>query len=735
MVDATTGLVTALTVGTSIIHYTVSGIGGCSDAMASIVLTVASVVNSGTLSGSSNLCVGTTYLFASTVLGGRWSSSDPSVATVDPISGLVTSLVHGTTIISYLVNATGGCPSAAASISLQVNSLPTLQIQPIPPVCFPNTVNIASSNITLGSDSNLSFSYWIDTNTTIPLLNPTAVAFSGVYYIKGVNPVTGCSTTLPVVVSIRSADTVVIDTSICAPAFFVLGAQQFGVTGNYQVNFTNALGCDSLVFLGLTVFDNPMALINPMGDTAFCAGDSVVLLSNSGNALTFQWLLNGAPIPGALNNTFTARVGGQYQVIVSFGNSCFDTSEIQNVSVHLNPIALISQFGSVSICSGSSLQISASPIPGATFVWYRNGIPLPNQNSLNLTIDSAGQYYFKVATVSCEDFSDTLTVAVVSRPLAIIFPSGSTTFCDGGFVTLNAVQFPGASIVWLLNGIPMPGPASFSLVATQSGVFRAVITLGACSDTSGTIAVNVIRGPNASIDVIGDTSFCDGQFVLLAAPAVSGISYTWLNSGMPILGQNSRLLSVSVSGTYQVVMTNTFGCSDTSSAQITIMRPRPTAPTILISPTRDTLFSSIATGNQWYYNGIPISGATDQSLVITANGSYFSKVVGLNGCISDTSNIVTINNIGVGDEPWFGVKLYPNPTSGETWIEFNLPAVLDFGIDVTSLAGTFVRRFDFNRVHNASKFRLDLTDVSEGVYFVHVKSGSSAYFMKLIKSR
>jgi hypothetical protein len=165
------------------------------------------------------------------------------------------------------------------------------------------------------------------------------------------------------------------------------------------------------------------------------------------------------------------------------------------------------------------------------------------------------------------------------------------------------------------------------------------------------------------------------------------------------------------------------------------MRPRPTAPTILISPTRDTLFSSIATGNQWYYNGIPISGATDQSLVITANGSYFSKVVGLNGCISDTSNIVTINNIGVGDEPWFGVKLYPNPTSGETWIEFNLPAVLDFGIDVTSLAGTFVRRFDFNRVHNASKFRLDLTDVSEGVYFVHVKSGSSAYFMKLIKSR
>jgi hypothetical protein len=578
----------------------------------------------------------------------------------------------------------------------------------------------------------LILSYWLNSSATIALNNPNAVAQSGVYYIRGLNPVTGCFSVRPISVTIRSIDTVVVDTAICSPSILTIGTQQFAATGNYQVRFTNSFGCDSMVFIRLTVYNNPVAFINPLGVTAFCTGDSVVLRSNIGSGLTFRWLLNGNIIPGATSNTLTARDSGQYQVVVSFGNSCLDTSAILSVTVNTRPNAVISQSGAISLCVGNSIAVSAAAVQGANYTWYRNGFPIPNQNTRNININSAGFYYFRVATSTCEDFSDTLFVTVSPRPIASITAAGPTNFCQGGSVSLNAAQFPGSTVSWLLNGIPITGANNFTLLATQSGVYRAVLTLGNCTDTSGAITVNVFPAPLASITVIGDTSFCEGQFVQLSAPQINGVSYTWLNNGIPVLGQYSRLLTVRSSGVFQVVMVNPLGCSDTSSAQVTIMRPRPAAPLITINATRDTLISSIANGNQWYYNGFPIVGATGQRLAVTANGLYFSIVTGINGCPSDTSNIINLTTVNTPEEDDFSFNLFPNPSNGLTWLELDLPGIKDVEVEITTVGGALIRRLYLERTHGQSKHPVDLSDVSDGVYFVNVKYSGSVRTKKLI---
>jgi hypothetical protein len=165
------------------------------------------------------------------------------------------------------------------------------------------------------------------------------------------------------------------------------------------------------------------------------------------------------------------------------------------------------------------------------------------------------------------------------------------------------------------------------------------------------------------------------------------------------------------------------------------MRPRPIAPVISLNNTRDTLFSSIAIGNQWYYNGIPINGASAQTLAISANGVYFSIVTGLNGCPSDTSNKINITNVGVGDFSDLNLRLYPNPTSGETWLEFNLQKVMDLTIEVTNAVGAVVKSYNLEQVQSVSKYKLDLADISEGVYFVNIKSDKSFVSKKLLIAR
>jgi hypothetical protein len=727
--------VSAISAGTATITYTVIGSGGCPNATATRIVTVTATLSAGTLSGNQNLCVGSTDTYTSTVTGGSWSSSNTAVATVNASTGLVTAITAGTVIITYIVNPSGGCSGDTATRSLTINRLPNLVLGSVLPVCSPSSIDLTIGSLTSGSDSGLILSYWLNANATIPLINPAAVAQSGTYYVRGLNPVTGCASIQPINVTIRSIDTVVVDTAICSPSILVIGTQQFAAAGNYQVALTNVFGCDSMVFIRLTVYNNPVAFISPLGPTAFCSGDSVILRSNLGTGLTFRWLLNGSIIPGATNNSFVARDSGQFQVIVSFGNTCVDTSAILNVTVNPRPVGVISQSGNISLCSGNSLVVSASPIAGATYVWYRNGFPIPNQNSFNITVNSAGFYYFKVSNATCEDFSDTLIISISQRPISLVTASGPTSFCQGGLVVLNAAQFPGSSVRWLLNGNPIPGATGFSFTASQSGVYRAVLTLGTCSDTSGIINVNVLPTPVSSITVIGDTSFCEGQFVQLTGPQLSGISYTWLNNGVPVFGQYGRVIVVRNSGVFQVVLTNPLGCSDTSSAQRTIMRPRPIAPVISLNNTRDTLFSSIAIGNQWYYNGIPINGASAQTLAISANGVYFSIVTGLNGCPSDTSNKINITNVGVGDFSDLNLRLYPNPTSGETWLEFNLQKVMDLTIEVTNAVGAVVKSYNLEQVQSVSKYKLDLADISEGVYFVNIKSDKSFVSKKLLIAR
>jgi hypothetical protein len=62
-----------------------------------------------------------------------------------------------------------------------------------------------------------------------------------------------------------------------------------------------------------------------------------------------------------------------------------------------------------------------------------------------------------------------------------------------------------------------------------------------------------------------------------------------------------------------------------------------------------TLISSSASGNQWYLDGNPITGETDQVYIATASGNYTVAVTTSDGCASGPSAPTTIT---VNPTPW-----------------------------------------------------------------------------------
>jgi len=150
--------VTGVSAGTATITYTVTGTGGCPAATATRTVTITTPPSAGTLSGNQNLCVGSTDTYSSTVTGGEWSSSNPSVATVNS-TGLVTGVSAGTATITYTVTGTGGCPAATATRTVTITDPPSAGT-------LSGTQDVCVNNTTLFS-STLAGGYWTSANTSI----------------------------------------------------------------------------------------------------------------------------------------------------------------------------------------------------------------------------------------------------------------------------------------------------------------------------------------------------------------------------------------------------------------------------------------------------------------------------------------------------------------------------------------------------------------------------------------
>jgi len=63
-------------------------------------------------------------------------------------------------------------------------------------------VDLTDTSVTSGSTPNITYSYWTDAATTTPLLSPTAVTTSGIYYLTASAP-SGCAIVRPVSVTVN----------------------------------------------------------------------------------------------------------------------------------------------------------------------------------------------------------------------------------------------------------------------------------------------------------------------------------------------------------------------------------------------------------------------------------------------------------------------------------------------------------------------------------------------------
>lgn len=108
----------------------------CSSASrAALQVQVNPLATIGATSGSNTLCIGSASMLSNSVAGGRWSSSDVSIATVNPASGEVMAMAAGNAIISYTIDATSTTCANTTGFSITVSSPPGITLGGMPEIC------------------------------------------------------------------------------------------------------------------------------------------------------------------------------------------------------------------------------------------------------------------------------------------------------------------------------------------------------------------------------------------------------------------------------------------------------------------------------------------------------------------------------------------------------------------------------------------------------------------------
>jgi len=342
-------------------------------------------------------------------------------------------------------------------------------------------------------------------------------------------------------------------------------------------------------------------------------------------------------------------------------------------------------------------------------------------------------------------------VTVAGMPDAAGSISGPSNVCFGsnGIPYSVAPIANAATYVWVLPaGASIASGAGTNSIAVNfaANAVSGDITVNGnslCGNgaVSPALTVTVTQLPAPALAVVGSDSVCEGSLgVPYSVPAIPGATgYKWeLPVGATIAsGDNTENITVdfamgSVSGGVTVYGTNYCGNGATSPVFNVVVLPKPADPVITL--TDDILSSSYADGNQWFYNGAPITNATGQTQLAQYSGWYWT-VVTVNGCSSDTSNNIYVTVTGIADPQAAGVVLSPVPNNGFFKATINYPGEESFTILVYNQLGEKVYESKDNRVKGLFEKNIDLRPAPSGIYSVIFQSADIRFLKKIIVNK
>ncbi len=678
-INAGSGLVNALTPGTTVITYTLPT--GCAiTATVTVSQTPAAIGVPGPVCVGSNITLTDAYLPGT----GVWTSSNTAFASIIAGSGVLTGVGAGSPVITYTIPATG-CFNTA-----------TVVVNPLP-AAISGTLAICSGlNSTLADATPLGT--WSSSTPAVA----TVGALTGTVNAVGAGPgnstitytlPTGCIATAIVTVNPNPASilgtatvctgftTTLTDATLLGtwstsnPTVATVGAGSGVVTGvapgNATISYTLATGC-----LASVIYTVNLTPAVTTGTTTVCVG-STTTLSDATAGGTWTTSNPAQATVGALTGIVSGVSNGNPNILYTMPTSCFVSTPIT-----VNPLPL-SIGGATNVCVG--LTATVTDASGAS-TW----------TSSNPTYATVGAATGLVTGLSAGVITITFTLptgCAVSAPFTVN-PSpaaitGATSVC-ATLTTLFANSVTGGTWSSAAPGTALVNAVSGLVTGVAAGSTNIIYTLPAGCNATKAITVN----PQPSA-IVGASGVCVGLTTSLTDPTIGG---TWSSS-------NPATATISVGGLVTGITAGTLNLSYTLPAGCFSVQPFTVNPT----PAAITGTNVVCVGSNVTLSDVTSGGTWSSSDVGRATVNAATGVV--TGVSSGNPSIIYTLPAGCTATYPITVNAVPNIASFATSATSQCTSIAST-VTITSAslgAGTFTVIYNLSGANSASASTATLT--------------------------
>lgn len=218
----------------------------------------------------------------------------------------------------------------------------------------------------------------------------------------------------------------------------------------------------------------------------------------------------------------------------------------------------------------------------------------------------------------------------------------------------------------------------------------------------------------------GPEGYCVGESALVEGPPDMD-AYVWST------GANTSGIPVADEEPFSLVVTTPAGCVAWSDTLQLAEWPLPPSPVVVANGA--DLSSTPASTYQWYYNGEPVAGATEQELEAFATGAYAVMIGDANGC-NATSAPVQVITTGVEGLAADAFVVWPSPTRNELMVQLPTGGANVAHISVLDAAG---REVLSSSATPGAIHVMGVQDLAPGTYLLRMNDGSALHTARFVK--
>jgi gliding motility-associated-like protein len=537
-------------------------------------------------------------------------------------------------IFNYSIPLTGGCNTVFATGTITVNPNNTVTLVPLPqtlcintaltPITY-TTTGATGIGIATGLPTGVTASWSANTititgaptaigtfNYSIPLTGGcSTINATGTIIVNPDNTVSSASsseilcinTILPTITHTTTGATGIgtatglpngVSASWLANTITISGAPTTVGVFNYSIPLTG--GCNTLFATGSIVV-NPNNTITTTSSTAtLCINTSLTPINYTTTGATGIGTATGLPtgvaaswIANTITVSGTPSASGTFNYSIPLTGGC---GGVALGTITVTPNNTVSPASATpTLCINTVLPAFVHTTTGATGIGTASGLPAgvtaswaANTITISGAPTASGTFNYSIPlTGGCGSVNATGSI-IVNPDNTIVSTTSNQSLCINTTLSPITHTTTGATGIGVATGLPTGITASWagniitlSGTPTVIGIYNYSIPLtGGCNTVfaTGTITVN----PVPVVNITNPAPACLPATVDITTTTTGstpGLSYTyWNNSAATIALVNPS--SVSISGTYYIKGTNSFGCSTISPVVVNI-NPSPTA--------------------------------------------------------------------------------------------------------------------------------------------------------------